>query len=46
MCDCWMCNMSEEEQNEGMIEYEYQKYCEETKNPKSKDEWLKSLPNA
>lgn len=44
MCDCWMCNMSEEEHNEGMIEYEYQEYCKKTEKPLTKDEWLQALP--
>ncbi len=45
MCDCWICNMSEEEHDEGMVEYEYQEYCKTAEKPLSKYEWLKSLPS-
>lgn len=43
MCDCWMCNQTEEDMD-GYIEWEYEQYCKTTDQPLSLDNWLKSLP--
>ena len=45
-CDCPICNMTEEGHQESeyeFIKWHYTQYCEETKNPLSMDEWLKSI---
>lgn len=44
MCDCWMCNQTQEEFDEGYIEWEYEQYCKTTDNPLSIENWLKQLP--
>lgn len=45
MCDCWMCNQTAEEIDEGLIEWEYEQYVNKTENPLSMDDWLQSLPS-
>lgn len=48
MCDCPICNMTEEEHRaweDEYIEWEYKQYCEKTNNPLSMDDWLQSLPS-
>lgn len=53
MCDCHMCNMTEEEQQEETekyLEWEYEQYKKKMAIvrtvPLSFDDWLKSLPSA
>jgi hypothetical protein len=43
MCDCWMCNQTQEEFDDGYLEYEYQEYCKTTDKPLSMDEWFGEL---
>jgi hypothetical protein len=46
MCDCWQCNMTEEQQAEEAelyIEWEYEQYCRTTDNPLPIEEWLKQF---
>lgn len=46
MCDCWMCNMSEEDQDswaDEYIEWEYKRYCETTSKPLPIEVWLKQF---
>ncbi|MGN8233216.1 hypothetical protein ACTHAL_001444 [Priestia flexa] len=44
MCDCWMCNQTQEEFDEAFIEWEYQEYCKTSENPLTIEEWLEQLP--
>lgn len=46
MCDCWQCNMTEEQQQEEAeryIEWEYQRYCETASKPLPIEEWLEQF---
>lgn len=44
MCNCSFCNQTEEEFEEGMTLWEYQKYCKTTDEPLTLVEWARSLP--
>ena len=45
MCDCWMCNQTQEEFDEGHLEWEYEQYLKDPNvKPLSMNEWLASLP--
>ncbi|MGG3449906.1 hypothetical protein [Domibacillus aminovorans] len=49
MCDCWQCNMTEEQQDawaDEYLEWEYQQYLKsltESIEPLSMDEWLETI---
>jgi hypothetical protein len=42
MCDCWMCNLTEED-NDEYIEWEYKQYCKTVDNPLPINDWLKQF---
>jgi hypothetical protein len=49
MCNCSLCNITEEDQqymDEEYIKYRYEQYCTTTKESLSIDDWLQSLPIA
>lgn len=43
MCDCYMCNMTEEQQqeeNDRYVEWEYEQYLKTTDKPLTIEEWF------